>query len=167
MNNKTHLQYGLIISAIIILLSVIFYILKLNEQQWTQWVGLVIMFIGVIISCIQYAKLNDGNVTFGNVFANGFKTTSVVALLTVLFSVIFVLIFPDIKEKALEKVRLDMEKQGQSDDMIEKAVSMTDKMFMVFILAGGIFGTLLFGAIASLIGAAAAKKNPNVRTTQP
>jgi len=39
-------------------------------------------------------------------------------------------------------------------------------MFMVFVLAGGIFGTLFFGAIASLIGAAVAKKNPNVQQPQ-
>jgi uncharacterized membrane protein len=124
---------------------------------------MVIMFVGVIVSCIQYAKVNNGNVTFGNVFGNGFKTTSIVALLTILVGVLFVLIFPDIKEQALEQVRRDMEKQGQADDVIDKAVAMTDKMFIVFMLAGGIFGTLFFGAIASLIGAAVAKKNPNAR----
>lgn len=163
MNSKTHIQYGLIISAIVILFSTLFYILHINTQKWTQWVGVVIMFVGVIISCIQYAKANDGNVTFGNVFGNGFKTTAIVALMTIAFSVLFVLIFPDIKEQALEQVRLDMEKQGQADDVIDKAVAMTDKMFIVFLLAGGIFGTLFFGVIASLIGAGIARKNPNTR----
>jgi len=163
MNSKTHIQYGLIISAIVILFSTLFYILHINTQKWTQWVGVLIMFVGVIISCIQFAKANDGNVTFGNVFGNGFKTTAIVALVTIAFSVLFVLIFPDIKEQALEQVRLDMEKQGQADDVIDKAVAMTDKMFIVFLLAGGIFGTLFFGVIASLIGAAIAKKNPNTR----
>jgi hypothetical protein len=163
MNSKTHIQYGLIISAIVILFSTLFYILHINTQKWTQWVGVLIMFVGVIISCIQFAKANDGNVTFGNVFGNGFKTTAIVALVTIAFSVLFVLIFPDIKEQALEQVRLDMEKQGQADDVIDKAVAMTDKMFIVFLLAGGIFGTLFFGVIASLIGAAVAKKNPNTR----
>src|ERR1044072_7440925 len=163
MNSKTHIQYGLIISAIVILFSTLFYILHINTQKWTQWVGVLIMFVGVIISCIQFAKANDGNVTFGNVFGNGFKTTAIVALVTIAFSVLFVLGFPDIKEQALEQVRLDMEKQGQADDVIDKAVAMTDKMFIVFLLAGGIFGTLFFGVIASLIGAAVAKKNPNTR----
>jgi Protein of unknown function (DUF4199) len=163
MNSKTHIQYGLIISAIVILFSTLFYILHINTQKWTQWVGVLIMFVGVILSCIQFAKANDGNVTFGNVFGNGFKTTAIVALVTIAFSVLFVLIFPDIKQQALEQVRLDMEKQGQADDVIDKAVAMTDKMFIVFMLAGGIFGTLFFGVIASLIGAAVAKKNPNTR----
>lgn len=163
MYSKTHIQYGLVISVIMILLSTLFYILHINTEKWTQWVGMVIMFVGVIVSCIQYAKVNNGNVTFGNVFGNGFKTTSIVALLTILVGVLFVLIFPDIKEQALEQVRRDMEKQGQADDVIDKAVAMTDKMFIVFMLAGGIFGTLFFGAIASLIGAAVAKKNPNAR----
>lgn len=163
MNSKTHIQYGLIISVIVILFSTLFYILHINTEKWTQWVGVVVIFAGVIVSCIQFAKANDGNVTFGNVFGNGFKTTAIIALVTIAFSLLFVLIFPDIKEQALEQVRLDMEKQGQADDVIDKAVAMTDKMFIVFLLAGGIFGTLFFGAIASLIGAAIAKKNPNTR----
>lgn len=167
MNNKNHLQYGLVISAIIILLSVLFYVMNLSGEKWTQWVAIGIMFVGVLFTCIQFAKINNGNVTFGNVFANGFKTVSVIALITTLFSVIFVLLFPEIKEKALEQVRLDMEKQGQSDEIIETAINMTSKMFMVFMIAGGIFGTLFFGAIASLIGAAAAKKNPNIQSPQP
>ncbi|HEY8915897.1 MAG TPA: DUF4199 domain-containing protein [Chitinophaga sp.] len=166
MHKSNHLQYGLVISAILILLSVLFYVLNLSTESWVKWVSTVVIFVGVIFTCTQFAKLNDGNVTFGNVFANGFKTTSLIALITVLFSVVFILIFPDIKEKALEEARRQMEKQGQSDDVIEKAIAMTSKMFMVFVLAGGIFGTLFFGAIASLIGAAVAKKNPNVQQPQ-
>ncbi|WP_217607072.1 DUF4199 domain-containing protein [Chitinophaga sp. GbtcB8] len=166
MHKSNHLQYGLVISAILILLSVLFYVMNLSTESWVKWVSTVVIFVGVIFTCTQFAKLNDGNVTFGNVFANGFKTTSLIALVTVLFSVVFILIFPDIKEKALEEARRQMEKQGQSDDVIEKAIAMTSKMFMVFVLAGGIFGTLFFGAIASLIGAAVAKKNPNVQQPQ-
>ncbi|HEU4551471.1 MAG TPA: DUF4199 domain-containing protein [Chitinophaga sp.] len=166
MQKSNHLQYGLVISAIIILLSVVFYVMNLSAARWTQWVHTAIMFIGVIITCIQFGKLNDGDVTFGSVFANGFRTTAVIAVITVLFSVIFVLIFPDIKEKALEEARRQMEAQGRSDEMIEKALAMTSKMFMVFVVAGGVFGTLLFGVIASLIGAAAAKKNPRPQALQ-
>jgi hypothetical protein len=140
--------------------------MNLSAARWTQWVHTAIMFIGVIITCIQFSKLNDGDVTFGSVFANGFRTTAVIAVITVLFSVIFVLVFPDIKEKALEEARRQMEAQGQSDEMIEKALAMTSKMFMVFVVAGGVFGTLLFGVIASLIGAAAAKKNPRPQALQ-
>jgi len=166
MHKSNHLQYGLVISAIIILLSVLFYVLNLSTASWVKWVSTAVIFVGVIYTCTQFAKLNDGNVTFGNVFANGFKTTSLIALVTVLFTVVFILIFPDIKEKALEEARRQMESQGQSDEIIEKAIAMTSKMFMVFVLACGIFGTLFFGVIASLIGAAVAKKNPNVQQPQ-
>ncbi len=166
MTNKSHLQYGLIISAILILLSVVFYILNMNEQKWTQWVGVVIMFIGVVVSCMLYAKANDGNVTFGNVFATGFKTTAIIALVTALFAVIFIMIFPDIKEKALEQARLDMEKQGQSDAAIEQALDITKRMFLVFVLGFSIFFNLFFGALASVIGAAAARRNPHYQAPQ-
>jgi uncharacterized membrane protein len=166
MSNKNHLQYGLIISAVLIVLSVLFYVLGMSEQRWTQWVGTVVMFIGVILACINYAKVNDGNVTFGNVFANGFKTVSIITLITIVFTVIFVLIFPDIREKALETARRQMEEQGQSDEAIENAMALSRRMFFVFVIAFTLFGTLFFGAIASLIGAAVAKKNPHIQPPQ-
>lgn len=41
--NKNFVQYGLIISAIMIVLSVLFYILNLNQEKWAQWVGILVM----------------------------------------------------------------------------------------------------------------------------
>jgi len=37
---------------------------------------------------------------------------------------------------------------------------MVDKFFMISILGGSLFGNLIVGTIASLIGAGVAKKNP-------
>lgn len=166
MNNKNHLPYGLVISAILIALSVLFYVLNMSEQRWTQWIGTVVMFIGVIFACINYAKINNGNVTFGNVFANGFKTVAIITLITIVFTVVFILIFPDIREKALETARKQMEAQGQQDEAIEQSLAMARKGFFVLVIAFALFGTLFFGAIASLIGAAVAKKNPNIQSPQ-
>jgi len=45
-----------------------------------------------------------------------------------------------------------------TEEQINMAMSFTEKYFSVFMLAGTIFGTLIAGAIASLIGAAFARK---------
>lgn len=158
--NKNYAQYGLVISAILVVLFVLFYILNLNQERWTQWISMAIMFVGIVITCINYAKINDGYVTFGNVFGNGFKATMIIAVITVLFSVIMLMIFPDIEEKALEVSRAEMEKKGTPEDQIEMGINFTKKFFMVFMVVGGLVFSLFFGAIASLVGAAAAQKKP-------
>jgi hypothetical protein len=121
------------------------------------------MFIGIIITCIHFSKLNNKNVTFGNVFANGFRAATVIALLTSLFSVALILFFPDIKEKALQEARIEMEKQGQPEEVIEKAIAITSKMFIVFMLGANILRTLFYGVVAALVGAVITKK----KNTEP
>jgi hypothetical protein len=53
-----------------------------------------------------------------------------------------------------------LENPKMTDEMIEQAISMTKKFFIPFAIGGTILGTGFTGAIASLIGAAVAKKNP-------
>jgi len=59
-----------------------------------------------------------------------------------------------------------MEEQGLPDDRIETTMSMMKKYFTLFLILGVIFGNLIFGCIASLIGAAIAKKKPINPLTQ-
>ena len=68
--------------------------------------------------------------------------------------------FPEIKEKTIEMQRLKMEERGMGDSQIEQAMDFTKKYFTVFMIFGVILGTMIFGSIASLIGAAVAKKKP-------
>lgn len=164
--NKNYAQYGLIISAILVVLSVLFYILNINQERWAQWIGVAIMFVGIVITCINYAKINDGYVTFGNVFGNGFKATMIITVITVIFSVVMLMIFPDIKDKAIEVSRAEMEKKGASEDQIEMGINFTKKFFLAFMVVGGLIFSLFFGAIASLVGAAAAQKKPMKQSPQ-
>ena len=57
-----------------------------------------------------------------------------------------------------EMQQAQMEKSGLDDDKLEQAMTMMKKYFMIFLVLGVIFGTLIWGSIASLIGAAVAKK---------
>jgi hypothetical protein len=47
-----------------------------------------------------------------------------------------------------------------TDEQIEMALSFMNKFYMVVLIGGTIFSTLISGAIGSLIGAAVTKKNP-------
>ena len=69
-------------------------------------------------------------------------------------------VFPEFKEKAMDEARKSMSSKNLSEEQVEKALDITKKLFMVFLIGGALLGYLLFGAIASLIGAAVTKKDP-------
>ncbi|MBC8034692.1 MAG: DUF4199 domain-containing protein [Chitinophagaceae bacterium] len=158
----SHVVKGLIISLILIIISIVSYFLDLSMDSWVQYLSYAIFIAGVIASCIVYGKQHGGHVTFGNTFAHGFKVSSVVAVLMVVFVLLFALIFPEMKDKALIAIQESMSKNpAVTQDMIDSTMTMYTKWFTPIMIASAIFGYLFVGLIASLIGAAVTKKNPN------
>lgn len=159
----SHIVKGAILSAISIVLSVVVYVFNLYEMSWLSWINYAIFIGGLIYGAILYANQNNNNVTFGNVFAHGFKTTAVVIVITVLYTVLSTkVLFPDMVDKIVDMTRKKMEENPQmTDEMIEQAVTMTKKFFLPFAIGGALIGTGILGAIGSAIGAGVAKKNPN------
>ena len=153
---------GLIISLVIIVFGVAIYFAGQSMNQGLGSLQYLLLVGGVIWACISYAKQMDGNVTFGNVFAHGFKTTSVVTVITIIYTVIALkFLFPDMMDMALDKTREELAKGNMSDEQSEAAIEMTTKFFLPFAIGGILIVFLIIGCIASLIGAAVAKKNPN------
>ncbi len=153
---------GLIISLILIVLDLVAGFANFKFATWYRWVPSLILVAALIWACINYGRQNDHNVTFGGVFAFGFKTTAVVASILVVYTLLSIfLIFPETKDLALEMARKQMEEKGNlSQDQIDKGIEITKSLFVPFAIGGAAFGTAIVGAISSLIGAAAAKKNP-------
>jgi len=152
---------GIVISLVLIVLAIIAYITGIDQQSWYRWLSILIFAAGIIYVCTNYGKQMDNNVTFGNTFAFGFKTSALVTCLMVVFSIVFVLVFPEMKEKAIDTARKQMEeKQNMTEDQINTAISFVQKSFMLFVVLGSLFFYLVCGVIASLIGAAITKKNP-------
>ena len=156
---------GLIIAliSIVVSLALQFTISDLEKMQKISWISYLIIIGGMIWACYSYSKDKNHQVTFGNLFAHGFQTTVIYTLLAVAFTYLSVsVIFPEMKDKALEMARNQMTKQGKLDDaQIDQALEMTSKYFNVFAVGGALIGSLILGVIGSLIGAAIAKKNPN------
>jgi len=150
---------GLLIALIVIILGIAGYFTGLGFSTWFNWVVNAIMFAAILIACVHFANQKQGFVTFGNVFLHGFKITAVVAIIVLVYTLLaFTVLFPDMKEKIFEMQQAQMEKSGLDDDKLEQAMTMMKKYFMIFLVLGVIFGTLIWGSIASLVGAAVAKK---------
>ncbi len=153
---------GVIITLILIVFGLIIYFTNQTQNQALGSVQYLIFLAGIIWACISYSKQMNANVTFGNLFAHGFKTTAVVTVLILIYSIIALkFLFPDIVDKSIETSRQKMEQSGKlSDNQIDQQLSMIKDHFTLFAAAGIIIFFAVVGAISSLIGAAVAKKKP-------
>jgi hypothetical protein len=171
MENKitSHIVKGAILSVASIVLGVVMYVFNLYEVSWLSYVNYAILIGGIIYSCILFANESHNNVTFGNIFAHGFKTTSVVIVIVTVYTFLSVkFLFPDMVDKIIEISRKKMAENPQlTDEMIEQGITMTKKFFVPFAIGGAIIGNAFLGAIGALIGAAAAKKNPADPFSEP
>ena len=153
---------GLLISLIVIILHIAGYFTGLGLSTiWYSWVVNLVMLAALIIACIHFANQKQGFVTFGNVFLHGFKISAVIAIIMLVYTILsLTILFPDMKEKIFEMQAAQMEKRGLDDDKMEQATNAMKNFFWPITIGVTIFGTLIWGSIASLIGAAVAKKKP-------
>ncbi|TDH27063.1 DUF4199 domain-containing protein [Segetibacter sp. 3557_3] len=160
-NVTTPVVKGLIISLALIVYGLALYFTGQSMNQGLGSVQYLILVGGIIWSCISYANQMNNNVSFGNVFAHGFKTTAVTTVIVIIYSVIaFKFLFPDMMDMAMEKTRETLAEKNMTDEQADQAISMTKKFFVPFMIAGILFAFMIAGVISSLIGAGIAKKNP-------
>ena len=157
----SHIAAGLVIGAILIAYSCALYFTNTNQTGIYGWLPVIFILIGLIIFINLYGKAMNNQVSFGNLFAYGFKTTAFLTLIVIAFTVIFFLAFPEIKEKTFELSRQKMEEKGNlTDDEIDKAMNSFKSMFWVYSIGGIILIYAIIGAVGSTIGAAITQKKP-------
>ena len=163
------LTTALVISLILIVLDLVAGFTHIKFETWWRWIPTVVLCIALIWACINYANQKDNLVTFGNVWGFGFKTSAFVAVITLVYSFLSIyVIFPETRDLVIDESRKQMEAQGKlSEDQIDQALEMTRKFFVVGLVIGVVVGTLIAGALASLLGAAFAKKKPVTPFEQP
>jgi len=151
---------GLLIALVVIILHIAGYFTGLGfTTTWYNWVVNLVLLAAIIFACVHFANQKEGFVTFGNVFLHGFKISAVITIIMLVYTLLaFTVLFPDMKEKIFEMQAAQMEKQGMDEDKMEQATSAMKNFFWPITIGVTIFGTLIWGAISSLIGAAVAKK---------
>jgi hypothetical protein len=165
---KIAVRYGLIYSAINIVLMLIGYVTGFNRSSvtWPQ----TILSLGVPVLCIYLAirehQRTEGNgfVEFGKAFKLGLIISLVAAFITSAFSLIYFRVLDPGLLEFMTSVQIEkMEESGVSDEGIEQALKMTERFNQPFYMfTFGLMGSLFTGSITALIMAAIMKKpNPN------
>ena len=158
----SHVVAGLIIAAAVIVLSIVMNFAGSSAQTSAGWLNYIVIIGGLIYFVNRHGKETNYTATFGNLFSFGFKATAVYTILFIVFLIIFNLLFPEFKEKAMQMAQERLESQGKlSEEQIDQALTMTKKYFWIFAIGGTMLSFIVIGAIGSLLGAAVTKKRPN------
>lgn len=158
---KTAAENGAVISGVLIIYSMILYLLDYHTEQWLGSVGIVIMIIMLFIFGQRYAR-SGGRTEFsyGKAFKFLFSVVFFSAIISGVFNFIyFEFISPETIDLSIQQSYESMIEQGMSEDQIEQQMKFVLPWMNSWVFAGsGVFMTLLFGVIASLIFAALIKQ---------
>src|SRR5689334_23368353 len=100
----THITKGLVLSLIIVVYSLVGHLLNLDLEQWYGMISIGIFLIGIIWSVIFYGQQMNYSISFGNLFAHGFKVTAVAICITFIYTLLSVyVLFPDTIDKIVQK----------------------------------------------------------------
>ncbi len=161
------MKYAVITALASFIFSIIIYVTHMYLNSWIQWVGLIILLVGLVFAVRERRdKELGGYITFGEAFVAGFLFCMILAVFSVLMNLLMTqVIAPDMMTEILKNTEQKLLDGGMSDEQVEMAMKYT-KMFTTP-TAQVIFGllfTAFFGAILSLIVAAIFKKNnPNLQ----
>ncbi len=151
---------GLVLSLILIVIAMATYFSGISMNSAVKYLGYLIFLAGIIFFISQYGKQVNYASTFGNYFSHGFRISAIVTVIMIIYVVVFILLFPEFKDTAIEEARKNMQSKNLSEEQMDKAIEISRKFFLTFAILGTLVGYMLSGIVASLIGAAITKKNP-------
>jgi len=156
------LRYGLILSVVSIVYSVILMALGTStfEQDWKGYASFVFMIAVVVLAHNYYKENGDGFMSYGQ----GFGIAFIVVIISIIISGIFTFIYlefidPTLMDDLWDKTAEKMQAQGQSDEAIEMGLGIAKKFFWVFFAFGGVFWGSVIGLIVTIF---TQKKRPEI-----
>jgi len=155
------LGYGVIIALAIIVLSLILFLLNLDQNKPLQFLSYLLLLAGIVFSQINYRnKYQLGYIEYGKAFTVGMLTSLVLAVIMGIYTYIF---FKYINPGAMEEIMVMQEQNmmdmGMTDMEIEQGMAVAQRfqsvgMYTFF----AILGNFIIGSVLSLITAIFIKK---------
>jgi len=158
MNEKitSHIFKGALISLLLILINLTGQITSWVYLSWFGWIEIIIFLVGVLIAIFYYGKQMNNQVTFGQLFTHGFKTTAVIICLVFVYSLLSLyVLFPAFVENKMRPGLIQAKLNGKTNLEIKQYLAIGKKVF----LAGNLMLNLVIGAVGSLLGSLLTKKS--------
>ena len=154
MTKLTATYKGLIIAALMIIISVIlFYGFKFPANDPSQLVVMGIYIIGIFWSLFSLKPVDGNILKFKDYFSQGFKTFIIVTLLMVIYTAIFYKLNPQILEAVIKENEILVAKGGDKTPAEIKANSESLRsIFMPMTISLITVVYLGLGALTSLVG---------------
>jgi hypothetical protein len=161
------LKYGLFIGLGLVIYYLIFQLAGLATNTTASMFGMVIsaiiLIVGIVFAIKDFKSQNDGFMTYGQGLGLGALASAVAGLINGVFSYIYMsFIDNSVMKQAMDMQRQKMEEQGLDDAQIDQAMAMAEQFSGPgMILVSSIFFMAFIGFILSLIISAVMKNERN------
>ncbi len=157
------LNYAILTSVVLILISLVIYIADLFEHNWISFLSYAVLLAGIIAGTLKYRNESLGGfISYGKALGFGVLTAFLVSVITGLFSYVFYqFIAPDALERLKEIAEMNILEvdPNASDQQLDLARRMINPILMFFTT---VFSYTFIGFIFSLVTAAFLKKKEPV-----
>jgi hypothetical protein len=137
--------HALIISAILIIISLGFYIAGLSHNRYAGWISLAVTVAGIFYAVFQYRNLHLGGfISYGRSVGYGALVGLFIGVITGIFAFLLYTYLPEL----LEEARLEAERRvyRTSPDLGEQELDMVISLQQRFISPAGMLISSIFGA---------------------
>lgn len=154
------IRYGLLTGFVSVIFSFILFVTEQSQNTVLSSLSYVIMIGGIILAHKHFKKENDGYMTYGQGLGIGTLLSTILGLLSGIFMYIYIKF---IDSSFLERMRdmqiAELEKRNMSDEQIEQAMAITDKMMGAeMMVVWAVVASVLMGFLFSLVIAAITKR---------
>ncbi|NEU69060.1 DUF4199 domain-containing protein [Spirosoma agri] len=159
---RVALKWGAFLGLSLILITSAMYLTGQTSNMWFNVLTLVTMVACLALAMREYKVSTGGYIAFGEGFGMGALLSAVAGLISAAFITFYnVFIDPSIQQRAFAQAREQLEEQGKlSDEQIDQALEFSQKFQSPgFTFIAGVFGTLIIGALLSLIIAAVIRRD--------
>ena len=149
---KSATKIGLFAGLVTVLMSLAIYYWAGNfESQWQ--IVVYGFYCGSVMFAQHKLQQSSGVASFKELFTEGFRTFVVVTLIMVAFTWIFLKTNPDLQKEILEDYRKTMVAEGnRTMEQIQTELELAKEKYLTFFTSLAIFGYLIIGSLAALIG---------------
>ena len=145
---------GLITGIIMILLSAGIYLVKKDFENGLQYLVYAVYAAGILWTLLTFKKEAGSSATFKTYFSQGFKCFIVIAFLMVMFTLVFILLHPELKEQMAAMMKADpINRKDMTPGDIDNAIASAKKAFLPVYLMRAVFGYLAIGTLITVISA--------------